>query len=346
MFDTPPPNLPVEPTTQSLGSEPGSSSASAPPMIKKEPEDIFSDLESVPDPIKTAETIVPEAPSRPSALKLILIAAIILAVVGGAGTSVWYFLIRPDSVEQPIAEIKTTAENPPAVTAESEPVVEIPIALPDEPKAPTDFVPNQNPNLPPPQAITPETKLAPKEGIDTDEDGLTDAEEAIASTDANKSDTDLDGYNDGAELRSGYDPAAAAASLADSKSFRQAEIASSWTVLLPTMWIVGPSVSNSNDFAIRTGTPTTFEVHIDAKTVSTTFSDWFASNITNLSQNELLPMKTKAGYPAWQTLDKATTFIVSDSAVLTITYQLNTATTYEYRALYSHVIETIRSLRK
>lgn len=44
------------------------------------------------------------------------------------------------------------------------------------------------------------------ETLDSDCDGLISAEETLYGTDANKSDTDDDGYSDGVEVRSGYDP--------------------------------------------------------------------------------------------------------------------------------------------
>ncbi|MFA5961422.1 MAG: hypothetical protein WC848_01925 [Parcubacteria group bacterium] len=42
--------------------------------------------------------------------------------------------------------------------------------------------------------------------LDGDQDGLSDEEEKVYTTDPNNSDTDNDGYSDGAEVRSGYDP--------------------------------------------------------------------------------------------------------------------------------------------
>lgn len=41
---------------------------------------------------------------------------------------------------------------------------------------------------------------------DTDQDGLTNEEEQLYGTDPQNADTDGDGYSDGAEIRSGYDP--------------------------------------------------------------------------------------------------------------------------------------------
>jgi hypothetical protein len=42
--------------------------------------------------------------------------------------------------------------------------------------------------------------------LDSDQDGLTDAEEKTYGTDPYKLDTDVDGYSDGAEVKSGYNP--------------------------------------------------------------------------------------------------------------------------------------------
>jgi len=42
--------------------------------------------------------------------------------------------------------------------------------------------------------------------LDSDQDGLSDAEEKTYGTDPNKADTDGDGYSDGAEINAGYDP--------------------------------------------------------------------------------------------------------------------------------------------
>lgn len=42
--------------------------------------------------------------------------------------------------------------------------------------------------------------------LDSDQDGLTDAQEAVYGTDPHNPDTDGDGFTDGAEVRGGYDP--------------------------------------------------------------------------------------------------------------------------------------------
>ncbi|HWJ07785.1 MAG TPA: PASTA domain-containing protein, partial [Nocardioides sp.] len=48
--------------------------------------------------------------------------------------------------------------------------------------------------------------VAPAKPVDTDGDGLSDADEAAAGTNPNVADTDLDGISDGQEVAAGTDP--------------------------------------------------------------------------------------------------------------------------------------------
>jgi len=54
-------------------------------------------------------------------------------------------------------------------------------------------------------STTDNTNICDK-SIDSDCDGLTNAEEKLYGTDPNNPDTDGDGYSDGVEVKSGYDP--------------------------------------------------------------------------------------------------------------------------------------------
>ncbi len=70
---------------------------------------------------------------------------------------------------------------------------------------------------------------------DTDQDGLTDKEEAIVGTKIDQADSDNDGYGDLAELRSGYNPAGSGkiASNSGLKLTQQGR----WSALVPAAWL-------------------------------------------------------------------------------------------------------------
>jgi len=81
--------------------------------------------------------------------------------------------------------------------------------------------------------------------VDSDADGLTDAEEKIIGTDPNKADTDSDGYSDLAELKSGYDPLIPGAKISSSSKMFDYQIDSKTTVIYPASWDITKSDINS-----------------------------------------------------------------------------------------------------
>ena len=81
--------------------------------------------------------------------------------------------------------------------------------------------------------------------VDSDADGLTDAEEKIIGTDPNKADTDGDGYSDLAELKSSYDPLVPGAKVSSSSKMLNYQIDSKTSVIYPAAWDITKSDINS-----------------------------------------------------------------------------------------------------
>lgn len=81
--------------------------------------------------------------------------------------------------------------------------------------------------------------------VDSDADGLTDAEEKIIGTDPNKADTDGDGYLDIAELKSGYDPLVPGGKVTDNSKMLSYKLDTKATVIYPASWEITRSDINS-----------------------------------------------------------------------------------------------------
>lgn len=81
--------------------------------------------------------------------------------------------------------------------------------------------------------------------VDSDADGLTDAEEKIIGTDPNKADTDGDGYLDIAELKSGYDPLVPGGKVTEASKMLSYKIDTKTTVIYPAAWEITRSDINS-----------------------------------------------------------------------------------------------------
>lgn len=99
---------------------------------------------------------------------------------------------QPPVQEQPSAQAQTPTEQQPASVTEAE--------EPIQPAGQEQGASQQS------QDATQESKQSALLGVDTDQDGLTDVEERLYSTDPAKNDMDGDGFSDGNELKNLYDP--------------------------------------------------------------------------------------------------------------------------------------------
>lgn len=150
----------------------------------------------------------------------IIIALIIAAVIIGAVTSALFFGwfdkpaqdILTNNTNQELDQIEEEVKPEPVkvIKEKKEPEAdkEVIEAEPEEEIEETE------------QEIEEEKKVRPPEEYtrskDSDNDGLTDVEETLYRTDKNKPDTDRDGYIDGQEIASGYNPLEIAKKIAGS----------------------------------------------------------------------------------------------------------------------------------
>lgn len=173
-------------------------------MFDKEPEDMFAGVEPTKqEPLRPAGALSPTVPGMPGTappvgaspaevgedgggpgkkkMILVLSAVILVLMLGGGGFLVWrQFSSAPEA----------TLETPGVNT--NLPTVNIPVEIaPEVPETPAEI---------PPAVLETAPVIPPAGSIDSDEDGLTDEEEATLGTDATNTDTDLDGLSDGEEV--------------------------------------------------------------------------------------------------------------------------------------------------
>jgi hypothetical protein len=206
---------------------------------KNEPKDIFADIPSekpVDRPTMSlqspgASSASPAAPgvvrqAGTFSKKLIFIPVVIL-ILGGAAYAAYSYLVPKVPTVAPTAVVPD--QGTPSVVA-PEPVTNAPTpvtpttpptAVPPPPAAVLNTAPTAatgtSPLPPTSQPLIPEAgtstpavssaTLSASSTLDSDGDGLTDYQEVcIYGTDPHNPDTDGDGYQDGAEVKSGYNP--------------------------------------------------------------------------------------------------------------------------------------------
>ncbi|MDD5251690.1 MAG: hypothetical protein PHT12_03580 [Patescibacteria group bacterium] len=199
----------------------------------QEPPDIFAETDPfkartapngpVPNTPTTVSVPAPVTVAGPSWLIFVMVGLVVLAGLGGAG---YWFFLRPQ-VTPPASQTATNQPpvETPAPSAPAEPTTPTPAPTePTQPAPPT----TEQPTTPTEPAVTPPA-VEPPPAVDTDGDGLTDAEEQQLGTDPTKTDTDGDGltdreevqiyhtnplnpdtdgdgFQDGAEVKNGYNP--------------------------------------------------------------------------------------------------------------------------------------------
>ncbi|KAA0206838.1 hypothetical protein EDM68_00725 [Candidatus Uhrbacteria bacterium] len=176
-------------------------------MPRKEPEDIFSNIEQAAQ--KGGPSIQAGGPGPlphgggGGALKTFLvILLIIVAVVAIGGGLFWFLVLRAPIETGTVEEIPAVKTNGSPVPAPAPAPTPTPVPAPPPVTEPPDGV-----NIPPPTsvndvpAIPPtSTEPEPEPDVDTDGDGLSDRRETELGLDPNNPDTDGDGLTDGEEV--------------------------------------------------------------------------------------------------------------------------------------------------
>lgn len=174
-------------------------------MFEQQPEDIFSDVEPTkPEPLRPSGAVSPTVPGRPGEISkvgampevaaeemgegggsgrkifLAITAVVLLVILGAGGYLAWQQFGKRGAVVKEVTNTGAAANVNAAAPA-------------NVPTAPTPEVPTT------PTPAETGTPSAPPV-LDSDGDGLSDAEEATLGTDPTKSDTDNDGLTDGEEV--------------------------------------------------------------------------------------------------------------------------------------------------
>lgn len=178
---------------------------------------------------------------------------------------------------------------------------------------------------------------------DTDSDSLSNEEEQIYTTKADKPDTDSDGYNDGAEVLAGYDPTNPTSSgrLSDSslvESYRNKEYG--YTVLFPSEWIA-EEVSESTDNEVFF-TPSALdtagqfiEVLVQENPTGFTAVDWYLDQQPTITEAELEPITSFSGLEGILSTDGYTAYFANDNYIYAVTYQYGNSKELHFNSTFT-----------
>ncbi len=279
---------------------------------------------SAPTPAATpAGTAPPAAPKPPVPEKgsktwlLIPIFAVIL--LGGLAFAAWWFLRAP------------------APAKPSTPTVTLPAPQPQ---------PEPQPAPEQPATTTPETPAvpaAPTVALDSDNDGLTDAEETLYGTGPLNSDSDGDGYSDSVEVVNLYNPAGfKPTKLIEAGLVKPYDSATGdFEILAPTLWMPPAESGIGQDLAVFTAAPgETIHLAMDANAQHQTALDWYLSRNPSASPSEVQSFTTKSGLDGVRSPDGLTAAIALDGKIFVLTYEADASKTPQFRTTFTMMLNS------
>jgi hypothetical protein len=266
-------------------------------------------------------------PPKPKKKKGNLILVITLVVVLlGVGTSL-VILYVPFGKKVPVANLNVNIPPPPPVNVnvnENENVNE-------------NVNENANANVPPPPPAP------PRSGPDADSDGLTDIEETtIYMSNPNNTDTDGDSFSDGNEVLHLFDPIKPSpALLKDSPNIRTSNnAAEGYTALTPASW--SERGVGKDQYFVDAPSGEFFEILATDKPQTQSIMDWYLATSPDAKAGDVTQFKTyKAHLNAVRSADRLTAYIDLGNEVLTVTYNPNGNTDYNFLTTFEMVIASI-----
>lgn len=183
----------------------------------------------------------------------------------------------------------------------------------------------------------------PPGGLDSDSDGLSDAEEAVFGTDARVPDTDRDGFLDGNEVFHLYNPAAKApVRLLDSGLVTAFVSQAGWSIYVPRGWTSTLDTSDGSRATIRTGQGETFRISIQDNPNNATLSDWYIAGHAGASASQLREFQTKGGLNGLLGPERTDALFAWEGKVFVIQYDLGTRPFINFRTSYEMILNSLR----
>ena len=175
---------------------------------------------------------------------------------------------------------------------------------------------------------------------DTDEDGLTDSEEAVYQTNVNVKDTDGDGYYDGAEVASGFDPAkGGGAKLADSTAMKTySNSGAGYSAPYPAGWAAGAAGEGGSDVMFTSTTGEFIQISVQENVNRMPVLDWYLAQSPSIDQTKVNTAVIN-GKSAVLSPDNLNIYIGDGSRIIVATYNPGTKTQISFGSTFKYIYQ-------
>lgn len=178
--------------------------------------------------------------------------------------------------------------------------------------------------------------------LDTDKDGLTDAEELLLGTDMNNPDSDGDIYLDGQEVISLYNPLGT-----DPEKIEFSGIVSTYVnttfnyeIFYPVKWIA-KSVDKADVEIMFSSTQTEFvNLIVEENKDNLSVRDWYKKIAPDVADSDLIDFTNKHGVSGLRSPDGFTVYFAKDNLIYIISYNIGLKDSADYPNLYKMMVES------
>jgi len=247
----------------------------------------------------------------------------------------------------------------PAITVKTEPIIPVETPVQNEPTEPevdqnlnpaassTDQVvlPVDNPiatstATTTPETIEPDLTIGLMPGLDSDSDGLTDAEEIILGASTSTPDTDGDGYLDLSETENLYDPAGPGKLSANPGIALYDNITFNYTVLYSAAW--QSSVNGGDDSVMfKSADNQFFQIIVQDNSSGQALDQWYLDQLDVMEINDSDRLNG-ANWQGIKSLDGLTLYLMDSQKknIFTLAYNPGENNVMEYINLFNLMIKS------
>ncbi len=251
-----------------------------------------------------------------------------LAIIG---TVTFLFVSRPQeqAAVQPPPQAPAVEQSPTESTGENKNQLTGQEPVPSQ----TSTQEEQRAVQAPPTPVKEESSQTPLLGIDSDQDGLTDIEERIYSTDPQKADSDGDTFPDGSEVKNLYDPLRLEQSRIDVSGLVNTFTNSSYrySLLYPSSWVANATDQTNREVMISAATGEYFTLTAEENQNGLSPIDWYTTKVSPGSDSSRLQSFAYDTWAGVMTEDSQTVYLVKNdktpegrAVIFVFKYNVNT----------------------
>jgi len=183
--------------------------------------------------------------------------------------------------------------------------------------------------------------------VDADNDGLTDAEEAVLGTNPAAVDSDGDGYSDFAEFNNLYDPAGPGKLEASPRWKKYLNPTYNYSLLVPESFVLKP-LGGDYSVSFVAADNQFFQLEVQPNTTRASIMDWYREQFGEPAEvTRLMEGKDASGAPIWlgiKSADGLNLYLTDNkfSNILTLSYNVGLQRTVTYPNLFNIFIKSLQ----